>query len=76
MKKEIWVHKFSCKNGAFHSDMCCPTCANQYKKDINTDDDFRFSHAKEIKKSREEYYVLTAKEAGFTKKQAIFLYEN
>jgi len=68
-EKKIWIHQFYCVNGAFHSYLCCDTCANRFKKVLDTDEDFRLSHSREIEASRKEYFILMARKVGFTKKK-------
>ena len=71
-KKYIDYRKYHCKNGAFHSDLCCKTCFNNIKKSQDGND-YRVEYADLIEESRQYYFILEARKAGFTKKQAVFM---
>jgi len=67
------IHHFYCKNGAYHDYICCDTCANRFKKK-GEKGDFRLTHSEEIEESRRFEFLDLARQAGFTTKQAMFLY--
>ena len=59
------IHQYRCVNGAAHSYMCCPTCANQFKVP-GEEGDFQQTHAAEIARSRHDFHIAEAQIAGFT----------
>jgi len=73
-KKFIDYRKYYCDNPAHHEDFCCIACFNHLKKP-GEEGDYRLLYCDKIRESKEYYFILEAKKAGFTKKQAMFLHK-
>jgi len=71
-KKYIDYRGYRCVEYSLHDWICCPNCFNILRKKNETGD-YRHNHEEEIKESRQYYFIKEAKEAGFTKWQAVFM---
>ena len=61
---------YYCENGAYHTNNCCYTCWNKHPNCVKGE---MFKLSDEFKKVLKEDFLTSARKAGFTKKQALFL---
>jgi hypothetical protein len=65
--------EYNCINGAWHDEPCCETCWNKHPKAQKGE---MFIGSEEQKEISKNVWFMKAHNAGFTKKQAEFLYNN
>lgn len=70
-KKPLLTH-FYCENGAFHDEACCGTCWNTHPKATRGQ---MFLGSPEQREIEHEAFVGKAVAAGFTEKQAEFMFK-